>query len=236
MCRMNEWTGQNTDAFAVMSRQEARAFDQYAIETLGIPGIVLMENAGRRAAEVLLALPDWQPQPRTVVFCGTGNNGGDGFVIARHLANTGCAVKTVLCGDRQRLSGDARVNCEICRRMEIPSCELDPETPELPKQVQMLTTGCDVIVDALFGTGLRGQLAEPFAALISALNAAAIPRVAVDIPSGLDCDAGWPLPVSIEAAATITFGGLKRGFVQNPESRNATGRVFVASIGVEPTR
>lgn len=234
MAVMREWTGHNTQEFAVMSRQAARAFDANAIETLGIPGAVLMENAGRGAAEVILGSLALKAVERAVIFCGIGSNGGDGFVIARHLFNRGCGVQVVLCGIPARLRGDARLNYEICRRLGIAVVTLEIEYEGLPKTIRSLCRGSDVLVDALFGTGLNGELSEWFVILISCLNAQHIPIVAVDIPSGMDCDTGLPLPVSIEAAATVTFAGLKQGFVQTPDSRQATGRVFVASIGVEP--
>ena len=218
-----------------MSREAARAFDAHAIETLGIPGAVLMENAGRGAAEIILGPVGLAAEGRAVIFCGIGNNGGDGFVIARHLFNHGVRVQAVLCGDPTRLRGDALLNYEICRRLGIAVVTLEIEYEGLPKTLQSLCRGSDMIVDALFGTGLKGELAEWFVILFSCLNAQRLPIVAVDIPSGLDCDTGLPLPVSIEAAATVTFGGLKQGFVRTPESRQATGRVFVASIGVEPS-
>ena len=231
---MNEWTGQNTSAFAVMSRQEARAFDAYAIETLAIPGAVLMENAGRGAVEVICGPLGLGRIERAVIFCGAGNNGGDGFVMARHLFNRGCGVQVVLCADPARLRGDACINYAICSRMHIPIVHLEVNEAGLLKAVRTFTAGYNVIIDALFGTGLKGELAEPFIRLVSCLNVQNVPIVAVDIPSGLDCDTGLPLPVSIKAVATITFAGLKQGFVQTPESRTATGRVFVASIGAEP--
>lgn len=218
-----------------MSRQAARAFDAYAIETLGIPGVVLMENAGRGAVEVILGPLGFGDLKRAVIFCGGGNNGGDGFVMARHLVNHGRAVQIVLCGDSDRLRGDAQVNYRICCRMHIPIARLDVCQSGLLEAVRGHCKGSEMIVDALFGTGLKGELAEPFTALVSCLNAQSIPIVAVDIPSGLDCDTGYPLPVSIEAAATATFGGLKQGFVKTPDARRATGRVFVASIGIEPS-
>lgn len=231
---MREWTGQTESLFAVMSRQASRDFDGYAIEKLGVPGVVLMENAGRGAAEVILGLFLPKPIHRAAVFCGAGNNGGDGFVIARHLVNHGCDVRIILCADPNRIRGDAQINYTICLRLGIPMTPLDIESPKLPKAVRTLTSDCDVVVDALFGTGLNGELAAPFVGLISCLNAQPRPIVAVDIPSGLDCDTGWPLPVCIQAAATITFAGLKQGFVSNPDAGRVTGRVFVASIGVEP--
>lgn len=230
---MKEWTGDNTAEFAVMSRQAARDFDAWAIRTVGIPGAVLMENAGRGAVEVIVDVLGFSAK-RAAVFCGGGNNGGDGFVIARHLYNRGWHVQIVLCTIPMRLNGDALLNYEICRRMNLAIRELDIDKVEVLTPVQTLCNGCDIIVDALFGTGLSRPLDEPMVRLICLLNAQRIPIVAVDIPSGLDCDTGQPLPVSIEAAATVTFGGLKAGFVNNPESRRATGRVFVASIGIQP--
>jgi len=232
---MQEWTGNNTDDFAVMSRQAARDFDAWAIRTIGIPGAVLMENAGRGTVDVIVDALGYTAA-KAVVFCGGGNNGGDGFVIARHLYNRGGCVQIVLCADPTQLSGDARVNYEVCRRMELPITVVDAHSPRLPEDVQTLCDGGDVMIDALFGTGLSRPLDEPMVRLISVLNSQHIPIVAVDIPSGLDCDTGQPLPVCIEAAVTVTFGGLKAGFVNNPESRRATGRVFVASIGIEPNK
>jgi NAD(P)H-hydrate epimerase len=233
---MREWTGQNTAMFAVMSRQASRDFDAWAINAMGIPGVVLMENAGRGTVETMRGSLGLVAMRRATIVCGGGNNGGDGFVIARHLANLGVAVQIVLCGDPARLRGDALINHTICQKMNLPTEHLAPDVPDLHKKIQKLTAGCDVIVDALFGTGLKGELAEPFVRLISCLNAQPAPIVAVDIPSGLDCDTGDPLPVCIEAVATVTFGGLKHGFVVNPDARCATGRVFVASIGIEPNR
>ncbi len=218
-----------------MSRQAARDFDAWAINEMGIPGVVLMENAGRGTVEAMRGAMGLAAMQRATIICGGGNNGGDGFVIARHLANHGVAVNIVLCGDPARLRGDALVNHNICRHMNLPTEQLAPDGPDLHKKIQQLTTESDVVVDALFGTGLRGELAEPFVRLISSLNACPAPIVAVDIPSGLDCDTGDPLPVSIEATATVTFGGLKQGFVNNPDARCATGRIFVASIGIEPS-
>jgi NAD(P)H-hydrate epimerase len=231
---MIEWTGDNTAGFVVMSRQAARDFDAWAIQTVGIAGAVLMENAGRGAAEVVADVLGFSAG-RAVVFCGGGNNGGDGFVIARHLHNRGGRVQIVLCADAAQLTGDARANYDICRRMHLPIMLLDVHSPHLLTTIKTLCGGCDVIIDALFGTGLGRPLDEPMVRLISGLNARCLPIVAVDIPSGLDCDTGLPLPVCIEATATVTFGGLKQGFVQNPASRAATGRIFIVSIGIEPS-
>lgn len=231
---MNEWTGNNTNAFSVMSRQAVREFDRRAVEQFGVPSVVLMENAGRNGATLILELyPDILGKT-ACIFCGGGNNGGDGFVIARHLFNAGVAVKIVLCADAARLKGDAKTNYQICRNMQIPIDTLDMASEKAPKEIENHVHDCALLVDALFGTGLKGELKSSPALLISCLNAHNLPIIAVDIPSGMDCDTGLPLPVCIEAQATVTFAALKKGFVECPESRTAAGRVFVADIGITP--
>ncbi len=230
---MKEWTGDNTNEFAVMSRQEVRDFDAWAIREMQIPGVVLMENAGRSCADVIVQRLGGHGG-RVCIFCGSGNNGGDGFVIARHLFNHGIGVRVVLCTDPEKISGDARINYDICRNMNLSIETLDMNSASAPKAIEAHVLDCDLLVDAILGTGLSGELKGPAALLISCLNAHNLPIVAVDIPSGLECDTGLPLPVCIEAVATVTFAALKKGFVINPESRAATGRVFVADIGITP--
>lgn len=225
------WDGKEVGGLAVMSRDQVRAFDAWAIEQMHIPGSVLMENAGRGAAECLLKKLPATPPPHVAVFCGSGNNGGDGYVIARHLANAGVAACVVLCGRGDRIRGEALTHLEILEAMGLPIRMLDWESPLLD-QVRQITAGADWIVDALLGTGLTGEVNDPMARLICALNTAGKPIFAVDIPSGLDCDRGIPLPICIRADVTVTFAALKRGFVENPECRQVTGRIYVASIGV----
>ncbi|HOQ04411.1 MAG TPA: NAD(P)H-hydrate epimerase [Anaerohalosphaeraceae bacterium] len=227
------WDGNNTNELGVMSRQEVRAFDRWAIEQMHIPGAVLMENAGRGVAECLLRNLQKKPPSRVVIFCGSGNNGGDGFVIARHLANSGVITSVILCGRPERLGTDAKLHLEIIEAMGLEIRSLE-RNARIHKQVKAFTETADWIVDALLGTGLEGTLSEDTAELIAAVNAAEKPILAVDIPSGLDCDEGIPLPVCIEAKGTVTFAALKRGFLQCPESRQATGDIYVASIGIKP--
>lgn len=227
------WDGTNTNQLGVMSRQEVRAFDKWAIEQMHIPGAVLMENAGRGGAECLLEHLKNPSSANVVLFCGSGNNGGDGFVIARHLANAGVRPAIVLCGRRERIGEDARLHLEIAEAMGLDISTFNPDN-RLLTAVRGLTKKADWIVDALLGTGLEGMLSEEMAELICAINAAEKPILAVDIPSGLDCDEGIPLPVCIQAAATVTFAALKQGFVRCSESRQTTGPVYVASIGISP--
>ena len=232
---MKEWTGQNTSDFAVMTRRQVRDFDAWAINQMGIPGIVLMENAAKNCTDIVLkCFPD-QTKAGVCIFCGAGNNGGDGFVVARQLFNQGVSVRIILCGDPEKITGDAKINFDICKKMGLSMTHLDMTSAELFRDVEDEVTDCGLLVDALLGTGLRGQLKEPIALLISSINSHNLPIVSVDIPSGLDCDTGVPLPVSIEASATVTFVAIKKGFVDNPQSRRATGRVFVADIGITPT-
>ena len=230
-----EWDRQDMDGFEVMTRQQVRALDRWAIDTLGVPGVVLMENAGRSCCEVILTHFADACRQGVCVFCGTGNNGGDGFVIARHLATAGAGVKIVLCGDPSKIAGDAKVNYDIAGAMGLTFYRLEMTSANLCRDVETLAGDCGLMVDALFGTGVSGALKEPAALLISAINSHNRPIVAVDIPSGLDCDTGLGLPVCIEAAATVTFAAIKQGFAANPDSRQATGRVFVADIGITNT-
>ena len=232
--QMTEWTGDNTSDFEVMTRQQVRNFDAWAINQMKIPGVVLMENAAKNCVQVILEQFSTEVKEGVCIFCGAGNNGGDGFVIARQLFNQSIVVQIILCGDPRKIKGDAKINFDICQNMKLPIAAVDVESDTLCKDIEEGVGQSGLLVDAILGTGLQGQLKEPFALLISSINSHNLPIVAVDIPSGLDCDTGQPLPVSIEAAATITFVALKKGFVANPNSRKATGRVFVADIGIKP--
>jgi len=215
----------------VMTRQEVRAFDAWAINTLGIPGVVLMENAGRSCAELVGDKLKDVAQPKVCIFCGTGNNGGDGYVIARHLINHGIKIVVVVCGDRNKIKGDAKINLEILERMGWPVELLNPSDEDIAGKIERFSAGAGVIVDSLFGTGLRGQLSDEYMRLIESINACNSPVLAVDIPSGLDCDAGEPLGVAIRAAWTVTFVAVKKGFLSEIATQY-TGEIFVASIGI----
>ena len=215
----------------VMTRDEVRAVDAWAINTLGIPGVVLMENAGRSCAELIEDKLKDMAGSKVCIFCGTGNNGGDGYVIARHLINHGIKVTVVVCGDRTKIKGDAKINLDILERMGRPVELLDPPGRDITGEIEHLSAGAGIIVDSLFGTGLRGQLSDEYRRLIKSINASNIPVMAVDIPSGLDCDSGEPLGAAIRAAWTVTFVAVKRGFV-SASAAQYTGEIFVASIGI----
>ncbi|KPK41998.1 MAG: hypothetical protein AMJ65_08320 [Phycisphaerae bacterium SG8_4] len=217
----------------VMTRDQVRAVDAWAINELGIPGVILMENAGRGCAGLIEEKLKDLSAPKVCIFCGTGNNGGDGYVIARHLSNSGLAVTVVVCGDRTRIKGDAKINLDILDRMGLSVNQLNLAEDEIGPRVREFTTGAHLIVDSLFGTGLSGQLRDDYRRLIETLNSCECPILAVDIPSGLDCDTGRPLGAAIEASWTVTFVAVKKGFTSTQAARY-TGEVFVASIGVAP--
>ncbi len=218
----------------VMTRDEVRAFDAWAIDTVGIPGVVLMENAGRSCAELIKDKLSSVSNPKVCIFCGTGNNGGDGYVIARHLLNNGFRVGVVICGDRNRIKGDAKRNLDILERLGQPIEQLNLDDCDICGRVETFASDADMLVDSLFGTGLRGQLSDEYKQLIEGINAQGRPIFAVDIPSGLDCDTGEPLGAAIRASYTVTFGAVKRGFTSSKAVAEFTGEIFVASIGAEP--
>ena len=218
--------------FVVMSRDEVRAVDTWAINEVGAPGVVLMENAGRSCADFIMEKLSGVERPRVCIFCGTGNNGGDGYVIARHLLNSGYEVVVAICGDYEKIKGDARINLEILEKLGQPIERIDPKGERVAGLVRELAEGADMIVDGLFGTGLAGRLRCGYGKLIESINKLGCPILAVDIPSGLDCDTAEPLGAAIRADYTVTFVAAKKGFA-NPGSAAYTGEVFIASIGVE---
>jgi hydroxyethylthiazole kinase-like uncharacterized protein yjeF len=217
--------------YNVMTRDEVRAFDSWAINTLGIPGVVLMENAGRSCAELIEEKLAGTANPKVCIFCGTGNNGGDGYVIARHLLNSGFSVTIVIFGDRNKIKGDAKVNLDVLESMGQTIEQMNLTDDNIAERVGTLTAGTDMIVDSLFGTGLGGQLSDEYNQLIKSLNLLNCSVLAVDIPSGLDCDTGQPHGIAIRADYTVTFVALKKGFTTK-EAAQYTGEIFIASIGV----
>jgi NAD(P)H-hydrate epimerase len=223
-----------------LSRAEVRDLDRRAIHEYGVPGVVLMENAGRGAAELLLRLnPDRRP---VLVLCGPGNNGGDGFVMARHLQNAGVDVTVWLlapmphvCVDSHpELSPDASVNYRIWFNSSGPlglvaiNSAADESLPV--GWTDELTNRNGWIVDAMFGTGLTRAMSAPFGEAAARVNASGRPVLAVDIPSGLDCDTGEPLGPTIKATHTATFVAPKKGFL-NPNAKRWLGEVHVIDIG-----
>ena len=218
-----------------LDRNEARAVDAAAQERLGIPGDVLMENAGRTVAEQARRLAVLHARRRVVVLAGPGNNGGDGFVAARHLRqwpDDVDAVDVVLCGDPDRVTGDARANLERWRALGGDVTAARDAGPV----VAALAGPSAVVIDALFGTGLDRPVEGWRRDAIEATNAAhdtGAPVVAVDLPSGLDADTGAVLGAAVRATVTVTFVAAKVGFDRDPAPAHC-GEVVVAPIGFPP--
>jgi len=213
-----------------LGRDEIREIDRKAIEEYEIPGIILMENAGRNVAEEVLKMLPGTDKARVAIFCGKGNNGGDGFVIARHLYNKGVDVSVHLTTEVSRVlsDGDAATNLKILQNMHIEIKELQEEhIGEIGKAL----CNYNVIVDAIFGTGLRGEVREPASTLITKINEADIPVVSVDIPSGLSCDDGVVLGIAVKATKTVTFVAAKTGFFKEC-GKEYTGELIVSDISV----
>lgn len=209
----------------ILTRDQVRQIDQRAIDDYAMPGVILMENAGGNAANIIGQNYGHLPEKRVAIFCGPGNNGGDGFVIARHLHNAAWQVRIVLAADEDKLTGDALINFRIVRRMPIP---IEPIRPG-----DAAIGWAELLVDALLGTGfsVSGEVRDPLGELIGRINAAGKPIVAVDVPSGLDSQTGQPARSTVKADLTVTFVAVKSGLVE-PEAREYVGKIVTADIGV----
>lgn len=209
-----------------LSREASRKVDQIAIEQFGMSGLVLMENAGRGCVDTLCNLGITGP---VVICCGKGNNAGDGFVIARHLDLRGFTVKVLLWCDPTDLRGDAGTNFEILQKTDVPIIVFNQQfdARKLAEQLE----GADWIVDALLGTGAKGDPRPPLDWVIPILNQTPAKRLAIDLPSGLDCDTGQPSVITFRADHTCTFVAPKLGF-QTSASQAYVGVVHVVDIGV----
>ncbi len=198
----------------VATAQEMQELDRKSIESYRIPGIVLMENAGRGAAEVISnTFPDIRNK-KIAVIAGKGNNGGDGFVIARYLLNQGNSVRVYLLTDPKGLRGDAETNFNIFHRMkgEVVPVPSSKDYIKMKKDIEKF----DILIDGIFGTGLDAEVRGYYREVIDHLNTIQRPMVAIDIPSGLDADTGKPLGTAVRASLTITFGLPKIGHLIPP--------------------
>lgn len=206
----------------VAGQAEMRLLDQYTMKEIGLPGVVLMENAGAAVVkEVMQDFPD--RKTKIAVVAGSGNNGGDGFVIARRLFDFGYDVMLICCVEEKDIKGDAKVHYEVYKNRKLPIVNA--------KDAQIEST--DVIIDALLGTGLTGEVREPFYSLIGKVNSADKYVYAVDIPSGVNANTGEVLSTAVQADKTITFVLPKKGFylLQGPQY---IGEVICADISVPP--
>lgn len=211
-----------------LTREQVRRIDQLAVDRYGMIGLVLMENAGRGAASIMDSA--YGPKAKAVIFCGTGNNGGDGCVIARHLHNARWHVRAIMAGDPSRMTPDTKANHAILEAMNVEMAVASDRESQNAALKSIETNA--IVVDALLGTGFHGEVRSPTDRLIAGLNDT--PRramVAIDVPSGLDCDSGLPSNATIRADLTITFAAEKTGF-SNSTAAAYTGRIELADIGV----
>ena len=203
------------------TKRISREIDRRTIEEFGVPGVVLMENAGRAVASVILG--EYPSAKRIAVICGAGNNAGDGFVIARHLISSGKDVSIHIAERKERYGGDAKTNLDSLLEIGAEIRELGGKLPRI-KDV-------DVIVDAIFGTGLDRDVGGFYEKLIKFINRHSARRVCVDIPSGLDADTGRPLGIAVMADVTVTFTPAKLGMCIYPGVDYA-GKLCVADITI----
>lgn len=210
----------------VVTAQEMRQIDQQTIEQIGIPGAVLMEHAGSAVVRVLhQRFPECQ---RIGIVVGKGNNGGDGLVVARQLAHGGQPIQIFLVSPPERFAGDALTNLQIAQNLDLPITPVlsERELPEFKSQI----ASSDLIVDSIFGTGLRGGVHGFIGEVIDCINGTGKPVVAIDLPSGLSADTGIAEGACIQASYTVTMGLPKRGNLI-PPGGTLTGQLEVADIG-----
>ncbi len=213
--------------YPCITREEIRELDRLAIEEYHIPSILLMENAGREAARIIAQRNLHGP---VNILCGPGNNGGDGFVIARHLYNQGIEVKVFFAGELKKISptSDPGIHLDILKKMDIIPTEI---LKNHNLSSILMENNPEIFVDALLGTGLSGTVREPIYSIISEVSTLDKDIISVDIPSGLDANTGEILGIAIKAIQTITFVLPKQGFLvfKGPE---LTGEVVVAEISI----
>jgi NAD(P)H-hydrate epimerase len=206
-----------------------READRRTVDDIGIPSLVLMENAGRQAVAAMEAMYSDLTDRQVAVLCGHGNNGGDGFVIARTLAQRGIDVSVFLIGRVADVRGDARINLEILGRLGLTVVEVaDSQAWELHFSE---VSDCTLIIDAIFGTGLNAPVSGFIESVITDVNTSGIPIIAIDLPSGLSADSPEPIGPSIEAGLTVTLAAPKLPLVLPPAETRA-GDIVVADIGI----
>src|SRR5437764_14012925 len=213
----------------VLNAAQMREADRRTVEEIGISSLVLMENAGRQTVAAMEAMYGDLLERQVAILCGRGNNGGDGFVVARTLAQRNVDVSVFLIGRVSDVRGDARTNLEILGRLGVTIVEIgDSQAWELHFSE---VSDCALIVDAIFGTGLNAPLSGLMETVVADVNASGIPVVAIDLPSGLSADSAEPIGDSIDAALTVTLAAPKLPLVLPPAETRA-GDIVIADIGI----
>lgn len=206
---------------------EMREIDRVTIEKYGIPGIVLMENAGRAVVDEMNNLE--KPVNKVLILCGTGNNGGDGFVIARHLHNAGVKIRLFIVGQPKDITGDASLNLQVLRKLDIQIDNVNDQGGLI--KLEKLIPVQDVVVDAIFGTGLSKDVQGIHAGVIDVVNRLSACTVSVDVPSGISGDTGRVMGRAVKAHKTVTFALPKLGNIMYPGA-DYNGELVVRQIGL----
>src|SRR5215210_3436218 len=213
----------------ILNAAQMREADRFTIEDIGLPSLVLMENAGRQVVSAMEAAYEPQLDGRVAVLCGRGNNGGDGFVVARTLLQRGIDAAVFVIGAVADVRGDARTNLDILGRLGITVVEVnDEQTWELHFSE---ISQCTLIVDAIFGTGLKSALGGMMETVVADVNAAGIPIVSIDLPSGMSADTPHLIGDCIDATMTVTLAAPKLPLILPPGEAHA-GDVVIADIGI----
>ena len=215
----------------VLDTTQMRAADRYTIDEIGIPSVVLMENAGRQVVEAMASIFEDLTSRRTAVLCGSGSNGGDGLVVARTLHQQGTDVAVFLFGTVADVRGDARVNLDALDRLGLTAIEVSDLDAWIRHRADALHS--DLVVDALFGTGLSRPLTGMWSTVVGDVNAASVPVVSIDLPSGLFADSHDPVGPAIEATVTVTLAAPKIPLVLSPGA-SCVGELLIADIGIPP--
>lgn len=213
----------------VLNTEQMREADRRTIEDIGIPSIVLMENAGRQSVAAMEAAFDDLAASRVAVVCGRGNNGGDGFVVARTLVQRGVETSVFLLGSVAEVRGDARANLEVLGRLGMTVVEITNAQEWELNFTQV--SDCNLVVDAILGTGFRGKLSGLLETVVADLNALGVPIVAIDLPTGISADSADVEGPAIEASMTVTLGAPKIPLVLPPGDTHA-GDLVIADIGI----
>lgn len=213
----------------IVTAEEMRALDERAIRQLGIPGVVLMENAGLQVIKLIQNILGNPKGKRILILAGKGNNGGDGFVVARHLVNLGAEVKVLIVANPEEINGDAKINLDILQRMGHKVYSV--VNANSLNIVRIAGIYSDLIVDAIYGTGFAGAVTEHVGKIIDLVNDSRRPIVAIDIPSGVEANTGKVQSKAIKATHTVTFALPKLGLFLEPGAA-LTGQLTIADISI----
>ncbi|MBM4165545.1 MAG: NAD(P)H-hydrate dehydratase [Ignavibacteria bacterium] len=216
----------------LLSTDEMRSCDKQAGEEYSLPSLLLMENAGRSVVDSMEKHFGSVAEKSFLIVCGKGNNGGDGFVVARHLFNRGGYVHILLVGKKSDVKGDAKTNLDIVLQLQKKTKNTSLFSfREIQRAFSKNCPRCDFIIDALFGTGFSCEVRKPYSEIIEWMNESKKPIVALDIPSGINSDNGMKTNVAVKAQLTVTMAAKKIGLLVN-DGKECSGKIEVADISI----